>query len=234
MTMPRLMKLLFLATPVAIAVIGLALVFSRTVVHAESTEIGKLNAAAVGVYGTLPGDESEKLYKNDEVFADQLIETVRRANAHIRFEDDTDLFIGESSTVTLDAFIYDPNVGTGEMVVEIGKGLFRFVTGEMPSEAYAVLTPTATIGVRGTDFTVDVSDDGSTTVSVIDGIVSVSPRGGGDATSVSAGEVAAVATATASVSVSSPPGGVSPPASVSGHGDSGGAVGGGGGGGGGH
>ena len=201
--------------------------------RAENVEIGSVEEIRIALYGTVAGGDSERLYKHDHVYADELIETVKKSGALIKFLDNTDLWLGASSQMTLDSFIYDPDQGSGELVAELGIGLFRFVTGNVPHENFRVLTPVATIGIRGTDFSVSVAENGATDVSVFSGQVSVSPRGGGAAQSVNTGETASVASATGSVSVS-PSGQTTPPASVSaGSGTTSGNVGGGGGGGGG-
>ena len=186
--------------------------------RAETVEIGNVEEIRLALYGTVAGGDSIRLWENDHVYADELIETVKKSSAQIRFLDDTDLWLGASSQLTLDSFIYDPEQGTGEMVAELGVGLFRFITGNLPGESYAVLTPVATIGIRGTDFSVAVAENGATAVTVYSGRVTVSPRGGGATQSVNPGETAAVATATGNVSVS-PSSQTAPPASVSaGHG----------------
>ena len=217
-----------------------ALVFSLPTLaipqaRAETVEIGNVEEIRLALYGTVAGGDSERLYKNDHVYADELIETVKKPSAQIRFLDDTDLWLGAPSQLTLDSFIYDPDRGSGEMVAELTVGLFRFVTGNLPGPSYEILTPAVIIGIRGTDFSVAVAASGATEVSVYSGQVSVSPRGGGAAAAVNPGETASVATANGTVSVS-PSSQSAPPASVSagqGSASSGAASGGGNGGGGG-
>lgn len=216
----------------AMIVLSLSL-FAVAQARAESVEIGNVEEIRLALYGTVLGGDSERLYENDHVYVDELIETVKKSGAQIKFLDETDLWIGPSSQLTLDTFIYDPDQGTGEMVAELGTGLFRFVTGNLPNESILVLTPVASIGIRGTDFSVSVAENGATEVSVFSGQVSVSPRGGGAAQSVNTGETAAVASATGTVSVS-PSTQSTPPASISAGGSTAsGQTGGGGGGGGG-
>jgi uncharacterized membrane protein YgcG len=228
---------------VGLRCLAAGLVFSLSLLafeaaRAETVEIGNVEEIRLALYGTVVGGDSERLYENDHVYANELIETVKKSGAQIRFLDDTDLWLGASSQLTLDSFIYDPDQGSGEMVAELSVGLFRFVTGNLPGPSYEIRTPAAVIGIRGTDFSVAVAADGATEVSVYSGQVSVSPRGGGAAAAVNPGETAAVATATGSVSVS-PSSQSAPPASVSAgqgsaaSGSSGGGNGGGGGSGGG-
>lgn len=195
--------------------------------RAENIEIGSVEEIRLALYGTVSGGDSERLYENDHVFVDELIETVKNSGAQVRFLDDTGLWLGASSQMTLDSFIYDPDRGTGEMVAELGTGLFRFVTGNLPHEGIKIYTPVAVIGIRGTDFSVAVVANGATEVSVFSGRVTVSPRGGGAGQAVSVGETTAVATSDGTVSVSTD-GPTTPPASLSsGQGSSAGTAGGG-------
>ncbi len=57
----------------------------------------------------------------------------------------------------------------------LGKGVFRFVSGSMRKSGVSLKTPTATIGIRGTDFVVAVGNDNSTSIEVFDGEVEVTP-----------------------------------------------------------
>ena len=75
----------------------------------ETVEIGNVEEVHLALYGTVSGGESERLYINDSVFADELIETVKKSNAQIRFVDNTDLWLGPSNSLILDSFIFDPN-----------------------------------------------------------------------------------------------------------------------------
>ena len=182
--------------------------------HADSSEIGNVEEVHLALYGTVSGGDSERVYINDGVFADELIETVKKSNAQIRFVDDMDLWLGPSSSLTLDSFIFDPDLGTGEMVAELGRGLFRFVSGQMPRQNVEIFTPVAVIGIRGTDFSVEVAANGTTQVTVYSGAVTVAPRGGGAPANVNAGETADVDSPTGEVDVS-PASQDTPPASVS-------------------
>ena len=100
------------------------------------------------------------------------------------------------------------------MVAELAKGLFRFVSGQMPKQDVEILTPVAVIGIRGTDFSVEVAANGATQVTVYSGAVSLAPRGGGSPATVNAGESADLDSQTGEVDVS-PASQDTPPASIS-------------------
>lgn len=85
---------------------------------------------------------------------DQL-RTGAKARLQISFRDSTELTLGENASLVVDRFIFDPDAGTGEVVLKTGVAAFRMATGkinEMQNKKITVSTPFATLGVRGTDF----------------------------------------------------------------------------------
>lgn len=85
------------------------------------------------------------------------------ASIGISLKDESLLSIGPGSSVILSGFAYNPTTRNGSVAAEILRGTLRFVTGFIgranPNDV-KISTPTATIGVRGTDFIVEVPDDG--------------------------------------------------------------------------
>jgi hypothetical protein len=71
--------------------------------------------------------------------------------AVLLFLDQTSLAVGPHAEVKLDRFVYNPERG-GNVVIQAGRGAFRFVTGTQYPASYTIKTPLATIGVRGTIF----------------------------------------------------------------------------------
>jgi len=117
------------------------------------------------------------LSAGDQVFVNQSIQTDSRASTSIVFNDQTRLSIGSKSIVLLDEFVYRPGSGTNRLVLNATRGALRFVTGRAKSSSYQIDTPTATIGVRGTDFDVYVDRFNSTLLLLRDGIVRICRRG---------------------------------------------------------
>lgn len=147
---------------------------------AQAEEIGAVRQRDYnGALGTPPGDAERRLLFNNDIFAEETVSTGPEATTSLQFLDQTRLKVGTSSTVVLDRFVYDPDSQTGEIAITFGKGIFRFVTGEIKNKEGIVLkTPTATMSVRGTDATIDVRDDNTTLVYVHDGAVPITPCGG--------------------------------------------------------
>ncbi len=162
--------------------------------HAADS-IGAVNAVIVYAYGSPPGASRKPIYLHDAVFADEVVETIRNGGLHILFRDDTDLRLGSASTMTLDKFIYNPDTNAGELVASMSRGVFRFITGKIKKQGVSLKTPTSLIGIRGTDLTVVVQDDGTTQIAVAQGSVTVTPVNGGDAATVNAGQGATVGAA---------------------------------------
>ena len=70
--------------------------------------------------------------------------------AQIRFVDDTRLVVGPNSRLVIDEFVFNPDQTAQQVTIRMAKGTFRFLSGNSPSKAYSIRTPTMTIGVRGT------------------------------------------------------------------------------------
>jgi hypothetical protein len=50
----------------------------------------------------------------------------------------------------IDEFVFNPDQTAQQVTIRMAKGAFRFISGNSPSSAYSIRTPTMTIGVRGT------------------------------------------------------------------------------------
>lgn len=144
-------------------------------------EVGKVALVEVYGYETPPASAREPIYVRDSVVANTELETVRDGRLDVRFIDDTRLIVGSGSKVKVDRFVFDPGRTAGQASLSIGKGVLRFVSGRLGPDSYAVRTPTATMGVRGTDFIVAVSAAGVTAVSVLSGGVQMTSAGGATA-----------------------------------------------------
>jgi len=94
---------------------------------------------------------------------------IRTGNGRIaiQFIDDSVIRLTEHSKVIIDKFIFDPNPEKSELALSFIKGTGRFVTGKLKrikKENIKIRTNSATIGIRGTDFTVSVDETGRSLV----------------------------------------------------------------------
>ena len=93
--------------------------------------------------------------------------TTSKAKLQLTFEDNTEVNITQQSKLIIDDFVYDPSAGTGKLAMNIAMGTVRYASGGIAKNSRAgvkIRTPTATIGVRGTDFTMTVDEIGRSLV----------------------------------------------------------------------
>lgn len=86
-----------------------------------------------------------------------------RAKAKLEFEDKTTVNITEQSKLIIDDFVYDPKKGSGKLAMKVALGTARYASGQIAKnnpQAVDVQTPTATVAVRGTDFSMTVDELG--------------------------------------------------------------------------
>src|SRR4051794_12694685 len=142
-----------------------------------------------GATGTRPTASARDLYFNQDVFAGETVATPANGSTKLRFLDRTELQVGANSSVVLDRFIYDPNARKGDAAIKFGKGIFRFVTGDIKNkDAVKLTTPTASLTIRGTDLKIFVDADGATTMQVDEGEAEMTPCGGGNPVRARAGQ----------------------------------------------
>lgn len=90
-------------------------------------------------------------------------DNVRTGNGRVEitFADNTTVKLTEQSKLVIDDFVYDGNKPKGgRMALKFASGTARFATGNMGKGAIKLKTPTATVAVRGTDFTTTVDETG--------------------------------------------------------------------------
>jgi trimeric autotransporter adhesin len=109
------------------------------------TRIGTAHTVKPEASGSVAGT----LSAGSGVHANETVRTGSSGQAGMRFLDASNLTVGPSSQVRLDKFVYDPNKGTGAMVVEGARGAFRFSTGAQGSGDIKIKTPSGTLGIRG-------------------------------------------------------------------------------------
>ena len=115
-----------------------------TVANAE-TRIGTANSVKPEASGSIAGT----LSAGSGVHANETVKTGSSGQAGLRFLDASNLNVGPSSQVRLDKFVYDPNKGTGNVVIEGARGAFRFSSGGQNKGDIKIKTPSGTLGIRG-------------------------------------------------------------------------------------
>jgi hypothetical protein len=109
---------------------------------------------------TLAGAKGTSVEMNDSI-------KTQAGKVGITFEDDTRVQVNENSRLVIDDFVYDPKSKAGKLGAKIALGTVRYASGQIAKNSpqnVALNTPTATISVRGTDFTASVDELGQSTI----------------------------------------------------------------------
>ena len=105
--------------------------------------------------------------KGSGVEADDNVRTTA-GKVGITFTDNTKVQINENSKLVIDSFVFDPNNKKGgKLAMNVAMGTVRYASGAVAHnnpDSVKLTTPTATIAVRGTDFTMTVDELGRSTV----------------------------------------------------------------------
>jgi trimeric autotransporter adhesin len=109
------------------------------------TKIGTAQSVKPQAEGSVAGT----LAAGSGVHANETVKTGSSGQAGLRFIDESNLAVGPSSQVRLDKFVYDPNKGTGAVVIEGARGAFRFSSGSQNKGDIKIKTPSGTLGIRG-------------------------------------------------------------------------------------
>jgi len=96
-------------------------------------------------------------------------DTVKTGNGKvgILFVDDTRVDVTQHSKLIIDEFVYDPNTKKGKLNLSAKLGTIRYASGQIAKTSrqdIVITTPTATIGVRGTDFSMTIDELGGSTI----------------------------------------------------------------------
>jgi hypothetical protein len=137
-----------------------ALIVLCVATAANAAEIGqiKISRGQVSVERdgrVLPAPVGTRLQTADTV------KTGADASVGITMDDDSLLSAGPNSTLSLDRYAFDPTTNRGRFDASLNKGTLAVISGRIAKEspdAMTVRTPTAVLGVRGTEFAVSVND----------------------------------------------------------------------------
>ena len=225
--------------PTCLRYLAIALIVSATTTVAAS---GPTRAETVGLvkqvennaFGTPPLRQREKKALRFPVVQDELLETEKGAGMLVEFLDKTTLTLGSGAHLVVDTFVYDATENNLTSVFTLSVGILRYVSGNAHNAKMQVNTPTAAIGIRGSDGLIVVAKDGATSVSVFSGTFTVSELGdNGQTTDLGTAQSASVSAAgqlsAVSPGPSAPSGGISAGGNPSKSGSSGGGSGSGGG-----
>lgn len=100
---------------------------------------------------TLPGTVGTRLQSAD------VVKTGAASSVGITMDDDSLLSAGPGSVLSLDRYAFEPTTGQGRFDASLNRGTLAVISGRIAKgspAAMTVRTPTAILGVRGTEFVV--------------------------------------------------------------------------------
>ena len=140
-------------------VISLILSILSVSVYAE---IGNVTSQTRAAQITRKGDKILTEI-NTPVEMRDLIQTLK-GRTDIKFVDDTKVSVTEYSKLLIDEFVYNPEKKTGKLSLKAALGTIRYSSGKIAKNSrqnVKIKSPTASVSVRGTDFTMNVQEDGA-------------------------------------------------------------------------
>ena len=123
-------------------------------------------AETVGFVKTVSGDawvittgQRVKAQLGTPVLLGSQLKTSKSATLGVTFKDNTLMSFGSDTELTVDEYLFAPTQGKLKLSASLNKGSLNYVSGviaKLKPEMVTVKTPTGTIGVRGTQFLVNV------------------------------------------------------------------------------
>ena len=105
------------------------------------------------------GQEARSITVGEGVAVGDRIETADQSSLSMSMIDGTRMVLGANSKTTIEAFQFDGTTQEGSLLMRVYQGTLRMITGLIAKNnpnAVSVLTPTSVVGIRGTDFIVEV------------------------------------------------------------------------------
>ena len=135
-----------------------------------------LAAVDAGSVGSIKGsgvlERGNDVITGDTGVTVQMQDTAVTANGRMRidFLDETRVDLTEHARLTIDEFVYDPANDIGSLSIKASLGGVRYASGQIAKryrQNVKIKTPSATIGVRGTDFIMVVDEMGGSMITLV-------------------------------------------------------------------
>lgn len=151
----------------AAALCTAALSFYASAQTAAPAMVGKVFSLK-GEAQILRAEHTQAVQKGSDIFPNDTISTSDGGIVEIRFDDMSVITIGSASSLTIDAFVYNPkSPDADQSTLRMTTGFFHFVSGKVAREKVRIDTPVSTIGIRGTALAGEVMNSGKTMVSLV-------------------------------------------------------------------
>ncbi len=162
-----------------------------------SEPIGTLKLALGTVTGMDQDGNPVELVKGSPLYTGYALTTGARSFVRAEMLDGTRFTMGKNATASLDDFAYDESARIGRFGATVVQGGFEYVSGKIgtlnPRRRHSTIsTPTAVLGIRGSELRGQVDSRGKTLVILQSGIVNIAGPSGREVTLDSPGNSAEV------------------------------------------
>jgi len=148
---------------------------------ASAQDVGSVAVAVGEVTGIPPGASVRALAVGDGFGLGTQIATGTNSESLLTFDPRGSLRLYAETRITVDQALVD-QAGRSQSRLSVLLGRLRVAVGSLFSGELDIDTPTATVGIKGTELLVGVAEDGTTLVAVFEGAVSVTGKAGGEVT----------------------------------------------------
>ena len=148
---------------------------------ASAAGVGEVVLVRNTVRGTPPGGAVHPLAVGEGVVLGLRVETGADSGTKMTFDPSGSYTLGAKTRAVIDSNLVDSVTGRSESAFSVLAGTIRLALGKLFNGDVSIDTPTAVVGVKGTDLSVSVDEaSGTTTVVVTEGAVTVRSKAGGE------------------------------------------------------
>lgn len=132
-----------------------AAISCMAVTQANAAEQIGVSAAVRGDVQLIPpGEAGHQAKSGSPVHFMDTVLSGKDSGLQVLLLDETTFTLGPDSEITIDEMVFDPAGQDSRLVVNVAKGAFRYLSGEIAKqnpEKVSITTPTGNIGIRGTN-----------------------------------------------------------------------------------
>jgi hypothetical protein len=140
----------------------LAVLVIAAALPAQAQEWAGMVKTAVGAVKVERGGMAQEVNVGDKLLPRDKLVTGKDGRVGVTLRDDTLIAAGPNSQLALNEFAFDAATQNGNVVVSVLRGVTAMVSGLVAKtnpQAMRVTTPTSTLGIRGTEFIVEVEGE---------------------------------------------------------------------------
>ncbi|MBF0420824.1 MAG: FecR domain-containing protein, partial [Magnetococcales bacterium] len=134
----------------------------------EAQAVGKIESVVGDVEARGKDGVVRHMKDGDPIQEGDQVSTAKGGLAKLVFKDGTVFQVAEASRALINEYMFNPSEGKGQFTVTVLAGAFRYASGEIghvhEGRHSTIKTPTATIGIRGSELMGEVDPTGGTTV----------------------------------------------------------------------